>query len=277
MITKIIHTGDLHIRNLERLNETYDILSRFVSECKEIIEGEESPENVRVVVCGDLVESKIHTSNECFLALGWFFRELDTLGCTVYVVCGNHDVSINNLTRVDAITTVMNIGNYTNIKYLDNELEFQSGCLVDDNVVWCLYSIFDDFNRPNIDEMKLREPDKTFVGLVHTDVNGSRTDTGYVSERGLDMKIFKGLDFVIAAHIHKFQELKKNGVRCVYCSSLIQQNFGENVSGHGYVVWDVENKSYEFKKMDNPARGFYKFIISDINDIENNTEEFQNF
>lgn len=277
MITKIIHTGDLHIRNLERLDETYEVLSKFIEECKTIISGEETPDNVRIVICGDLVESKIHTSNECFLALGWFFRELDDLGVTTYIVCGNHDMSVNNMTRVDAITTLMNLGNYSNLKYLDSELEFKSGCLIDDNVIWCLYSIFDDFNRPNIDEMKMRNPDSTLVGLVHTDINGSRTDTGYISEHGLDMGVFKGLDFVIAAHIHKFQELKKNGVRCVYCSSLIQQNFGENVSGHGFVLWDVPNKTYEFKEMDNSDRGFYKFLISDISDIENDEEEYQNF
>ena len=91
----------------------------------------------------------------------------------------------------------------------------------------------------------------------------------------IDLDVFSGLDFVIAGHIHKHQELKKNGVKAVYCSSLIQQDFGENIYGHGFVVWDVENKDYEFVEVESDY-GYYKFKISTPEDINNDKEQLIN-
>lgn len=275
MIKKIIACADIHFRNLEGLNELQSVLETFISKCKKLIAKEEAPENVRIVVCGDLVESKISISNECTLALGWFFRELNNL-CPTIVVGGNHDAILSNLQRVDSLTPIFQIGAFDNIKYLDAELGYESGCFVDDNIVWCLYSMFDEYNRPDIEEMKIRYPDKTFVGLIHADINGSINFEGRATVNGLDLGVFEDLDFVIAGHIHKRQELKKNGVKVVYCSSIRQKDFGETVSGHGFVLWDVAKKTYKFVDVENPDQGYYKFEINDIKDLEEDKEELIN-
>jgi hypothetical protein len=68
----------------------------------------------------------------------------------------------------------------------------------------------------------------------------------------------------------------KNGVKVVYCSSLIQQNNGESIHGHGYVIWDVDSCEYEFVELENPNYGFYKFRINDIVDIEEDKEVLVN-
>jgi DNA repair exonuclease SbcCD nuclease subunit len=92
----------------------------------------------------------------------------------------------------------------------------------------------------------------------------------------LDISYFEGLDFVIAGHIHKRQEIKKNGVKVVYCGSLIQQDMGENLTGHGGVVWNVEEKTWEPFDLERGEYGFYKFIIDDIEDIEEDKEKIIN-
>ena len=150
----------------------------------------------------------------------------------------------------------------------------------DDNVVWCLYSIFDDYNKPEIEEMKIRHPEKKLIGLVHGDVNGAVNFAGRMTERGLDAGLFEGLDFVIAGHIHKRQEIKKNGVRIVYCSSMKQKDFGETITQHGFVLWKLYDKkapTYEFVDVVNPECGYYKFRIGGISDIEENKEELINY
>jgi hypothetical protein len=56
--------------------------------------------------------------------------------------------------------------------------------------------------------------------------------------------------------------------------SLIQQNFGENVSEHGFNVVKIQNDkslSYEFFDIENPVK-YLTFKISDISDIEENNE-----
>jgi DNA repair exonuclease SbcCD nuclease subunit len=114
------------------------------------------------------------------------------------------------------------------------------------------------------------------VGLIHADINGAITDVGYTTDKGLSPKHFEGLDFVIAGHIHKRQEIKKNGVKIVYCGSLIQQNMGENLTGHGGVIWNVQDRTWEPFDLDRGEYGYYKFVIDDIDDIDNNMEKLLN-
>jgi DNA repair exonuclease SbcCD nuclease subunit len=274
MVKKIIACGDIHIRNLRRMEETYDMLSKFIDECGQYkIDNNLLDDELRIVVAGDIFENKINVSNEANLAASWFLNSLSEIS-PVIVICGNHDYLANNLSRVDSITPIVSIANNERIVYLDSQLEFQSGIYVDDNIAWVLFSTFDGFTRPN--EIGTVEGNVTYVGLIHADVNGAVSDTNRVTENGLDPTIFDGCDFVIAGHIHKHQEIKKNGVKTVYCSSLIQQNNGESIHGHGFVVWDVEECDYEFIELENENYGFYKFAVNDIEDIENDKETLIN-
>ena len=277
-VKKIIACADVHFRNLEGLDELQETLNIFLDKCREIVAEEKSPDDVRIVVAGDIFESKINISNESNIAVGWFFRELNSI-CKTIVIAGNHDLVLYNLQRVDSLSPLFQIGEFNNVVYLDAELDYQSGCYVDDNIVWCLYSIFNDFDRPEIDEMKIRYPDHKFVGVFHGDVNGAVNFAGRTTENGIDAGVFEGLDFVIAGHIHKRQEIKKNGVKVVYCSSIKQKDFGETVNQHGFVLWKLTPKTntYEFIDIENPKTGFYKFKIDSIKDIEENKEELLNY
>ena len=274
MIKKIIACSDVHIRNLKRMDETWDMLGSFINKCREYKEsnGFEDDE-LRIVVAGDLFENKISVSNEANIAASWFLNSLSEI-CPVIVVCGNHDYLANNKSRVDSITPIVSIANNDRVQYIDAMMEYNSGILVDNNIAWCLYSTFDDFNRPDFDTPEYMVLTK--VGLIHGDINGAVSDTNRVTDKGLDAGVFEGLDFVIAGHIHKFQEIKKNGVKIVYCSSLIQQNNGESIHGHGYVIWDVDECEYEFVELENQDYGFYKFRINDIVDIEEDKEVLVN-
>lgn len=277
-IKKIISCADVHFRNLEGLDDLKETLQIFIEKCKEIIANEKSPDNVRIVVAGDIFESKISISNESNISVGWFLGELNKL-CKTIVIAGNHDLVLYNLQRVDSISPLFEIGNFENVVYLDKELGYKSGCYVDDNVVWCLYSIFDDYNRPEVSEMHIRYPDKKLVGVFHGDVNGSTNFADRETENGMDGGVFEGLDFVIAGHIHKQQEIDVAGVKIVYCSSIKQKDFGETVTGHGFILWTLtpKNAKYEFIQITNPKVGYYKFKINDISDIEEDKEELLNY
>lgn len=275
MVKYIIHCGDIHIRNLRRIDEITEQLEKFLNDCRDIV-AKKGKDAVRIVVAGDTFSQKINISNEAKLVAAWFFRELDSITKTI-VIAGNHDFLMNNKSRVDSLTPIFEMGQYENVFYADRELGYTSGCIVDDNIVWCLYSSFDDFNAPeNLEYMKSTNPDSKFVGLFHGEVNGAKTDAGYMIERGLNGEYFEGMDFVCAGHIHKCQEIKKNGVKIVYSGSLAQQDYGENVSGHGYVIWTLSKNSWKHKEIENPEHGFYKLVIKDENDINNDAETFIN-
>jgi DNA repair exonuclease SbcCD nuclease subunit len=75
--------------------------------------------------------------------------------------------------------------------------------------------------------------------------------------------------------IHKRQIFNHKGIFVAYPSSLIQQNFGENVSKHGFLLWDVETKTYTEHDVDNKYP-FYQFKITSLEDIENGEEKLTN-
>ena len=272
MITKIIAISDLHIRNLKRLDETREQFEKFLESLRKIVE-ENGAENTRVVVAGDLVHSKLTIASECNLMLSWFLHELNDL-CKTIVIAGNHDLNMSNLDRVDSLTPVFEMCKFKNVIYLDRELGYKSGCYVDDDVVWCLYSTFDMFSVPGeIDKLhkSAKTKDKTFIGLFHGDMNGAKNASG-VELTGLDANYFSGTDFVIAGHIHKSQEIVQENSRIVYCGSLIQQDMGESIEGHGYILWELPEKTYRLVEVPNEKYGYYKFRICDETDIENGKE-----
>ena len=96
-----------------------------------------------------------------------------------------------------------------------------------------------------------------------------------LSENGIDTNVFKECDCVMAGHIHKFQEIKKNGVPIVYAGSLFQQDSGENTTGHGFVIWDIEKNKYTFHEVTNNYK-IYKFKISSYDDIKEDNEKLIN-
>jgi len=283
MITKIIACADIHVPSLKGIEELKVSLVNFLDKCRKIVDDEDSPENVRIVVAGDIFDRKLDITNEALLCVDWFFSELDKI-CKTIVILGNHDLNMKNMDRVDSLTPIFEIGKYKQVIYLDKELGYKSGIYDDDNVAWCLYSSFTGFNTPDIDVHKTAHEHETekqvYVGLIHADVNGAITVTNYVAENGVDPGVFEGCDFVIAGHIHKRQEIKKNGVRVVYCSSIKQKEFGESISGHGFVLWDIEDPEeikYKYVDVPNPDCGFIRFDINGITDIEQDEEELINY
>lgn len=273
MIRKIIHTADIHVPKLKRLQEYSDQLSRFVSKCEEIASHYQKNE-VRIVISGDLFESKNAINNELIVFASAFLRQLQKIA-TVIVISGNHDLVLSNLDRVDTMTALFNTAAFENCKFLDSMLGYESGCVVDDNVVWAVYSIYDNYARPSIAEAN-QNKDKRVVGLYHGMIVGAKLDNGFVADSGADGDLFEDCDCVMAGHIHKHQTLKRRNVEIVYPSSLIQQTFGETVSQHGFEVWDVETLSHEFVELESDY-GLYDMEIQSFDDVDNDKEKLINF
>lgn len=274
MVKKIIHISDIHIRNIQRHEEYKFQLEKFINEVIEL-SSEYTVDEIRIVITGDIFHQKIQTSNEQTKLLAWFLKELIKYS-KVIIIAGNHDLMENNLDRMDSLTPIIELIDNPRINFLDKTLGYQSGFYHDDNIVWCLYSIFDKNITPDFKLEKIDYPDKKFIGLFHGALTGSKTDVGFEFEHGLNVDIFDGLDAVLCGDIHKRQELDYNGIKIVYPGSFIQQDRGESVSSHGYLLWDVDNLEYEEFDIQTDY-GIYKFRISSIEDLENGVEEFINF
>lgn len=268
-IRKIIHLADIHIRTY-RLHEEYkDSFKEFIGQLTELVK-DYAPNELRIAIAGDLVHQKIIISNEQLILGTWLIQELEKIA-PVIIIAGNHDMLENNKDRMDSITPMVQFLPKANINYFK-----ESKCYLDDNVVWCVYSIFEDNMRPDIESARAQfGADKTYVGLYHAPLINAKTDVGYVFDHGAGLDIFEGCDMVLLGDIHKRQSFNHKGIQIAYPSSLIQQNFGENVSKHGFLIWDVETKTFTEHDVENK----YPMIIikiKSLEDLDNNTEVIAN-
>lgn len=272
MVTDIIQIADLHITNnvTEFQEKEKFFLKTLLKETKTM-----NHETMRIVIVGDIFEGKVKASNEAKAEFHKILNILDSI-CPVIIVAGNHDMLQGNKSKLDSIAPTFEIaGAYDNITYLDKKLEYKSGCVFDDNIIWALYSMHDNFARPDIESMKKKHPKAVVVGLYHGAVPGATTDVGFMHDSGLPGEAFEGCDCVMAGHIHKRQEIRKEGIPLVYSGSVFQKDFGENTTGHGFEVWNVETLEHKHVEVDNPFK-MYKFRIEGYDDVKEDKEKLLN-
>ena len=274
MVKVIFHIADLHIPNDIKNRPYMDMIKQCLAELLKEAKKYKK-EEIRIVLAGDIFHNKIKTTNEAKEMFHETLNYLNAIGTTI-IIAGNHDMLENNHNRVDSISPTFDIKDvYPNIIYADKKLNYKSGYIKDDNIIWALYSIYDKFSKPNIDDLKEKYPDCRIIGLYHGDVAGAVTEVGRMCENGIDTNLFKSCDCVMAGHIHKHQLIKKNGVPIVYSGSVFQQNSGENTTGHGFVIWDIEKMKYKLHEVKNNYKT-YKFKITSYEDVKEDVEKLLN-
>ena len=269
MVKKIVHLADIHIRTFRMHEEYMSVFKKLMSDLTDLL-VDYKKEEIRIVIAGDLVHQKIVISNEQLMLGTWFLSKLENIA-PVIVIAGNHDLLENNKDRMDSISPMVQFLFDKNVNYFK-----ESKCYLDDNIVWCVYSIFEENSRPDIEAARAQfGNDKTYIGLYHAPIVSAKTDIGYEIDHGAELEIFEGCDMVMLGDIHKRQSFNHKGIPIAYPSSLIQQNFGENVSKHGFLLWDVETKTFTEHDVENKSP-FYQFKIKSLEDLENGTEVLTN-
>ena len=258
MINKIVHFSDLHIR-LFKDHELYrGILNDMFNKFKEI-----APD--RIVFTGDLVHSKNQMTPELIEFVAWTLTECSKIAKTVLII-GNHDFLENNMSRLDALTPIIDSLENDNIVYYKNRGVYQ-----DDNIDWVVYSLMDHNIPPDIEKSNRKK-----IGLFHGPVQGLTTDIGYKFDTGFEVDKFNGCDLVLCGDIHKRQVFNIPGGKKAYMvGSTVQQNFGETINKHGFGIYNVIDDVYEFVDLINP-KPFLAFAIDSYEDIINGTEKLTN-
>ena len=259
MIERIVHFSDLHIRLFKDHDQYRQVLKQAFKEW-----GTIDPD--RIVFTGDLVHSKNQMTPELIEFVAWVLTECSKIAKTI-VIIGNHDFLENNVSRLDALTPIIDSLQNDNIVYYKNR-----GVYEDQNINWCVYSLMDHNIPPEV-----AKSDKKNIGLFHGPVQGLYTDIGYKFEDGFDTNKFKGCDLVLCGDIHKRQIFDiPNGKKAYMIGSTIQQNFGETVRKHGYGVYDVSKDEYTFVDLPN-NKPFLSFYINSIDCLVEGTEKLVNY
>lgn len=276
MVKKIYQIADVHIPTYQKLDMYAEQLEKLINNiAQDVKENKLSPEEVRIIICGDLVHSKNLITNELTIFASTFVRKLSEIA-KVYCIAGNHDLVEANTTRVDTLSGLFKTAQFDNADFVDMILDYESGIIYDDNITLALYSYFDDFKAPDIIAAKNNKPDNIVIGLYHGMIVGSKLYNGFVVDAGNDKGLFEGCHCVMAGHVHKRQVLRYGDCDIVYAGSPIQQNYGESLTQHGYVIWDLETLEHEF--VDLPSDfGYYKLVIKSPEDIAEDKEFLANY
>ena len=258
MIKTLVHFSDLHIRLFKDHDLYRSILTDMLEQFKEV-------KPCRIVFTGDLVHSKNQLTPELIEIVSWVLTECSKITKTI-LIPGNHDFLVNNLDRLDALSPIIDSLNNNNIVYYKDR-----GVYEDENVSWCVYSQYQGNIPPD-----LNVATGIKVGLFHGPIQGMTTDLGYdFGDHAYDIEKFNELDVVLCGDIHKRQEFKFKTGKGYMIGSTISQNYGESVTKHGYGIYDVETKEYNYVDLHNP-KPFLKFSIKSFEDIVNGTELLKN-
>jgi predicted MPP superfamily phosphohydrolase len=138
MINKIVHFSDLHIRMFKDHELYKSILEDMFKQW-----GEIAPD--RIVFTGDLVHSKNQMTPELIEMVSWVLTECSKIAKTI-VIIGNHDFLENNISRLDALTPIIDSLKNEYIYYFKNR-----GVYTDENIDWVVYSLMDHNITPDID------------------------------------------------------------------------------------------------------------------------------
>lgn len=275
MVKKIVHTADWHLEPYKNHEKFKLAIDSFINSL-DIELSNISPEEVRVVIVGDLFDNRMkEPSNEAFCIMFDTLKRISEKYKTIIVI-GNHDYDINNKSKLDCITPVYkafeSLG-WENITFLKHTCSLE-----DENIIFHNFSNYDGNSRPDIESSLKKYKNKTHIGLFHDVLKGAQTFNQYDFTVNLEnpntADIFKGCDFVLLGDIHKHQTIKYD-VPVVYSGSLYQLNYGESVDGHGYLIWDVEKSSFEFKEV-SLDYGLYKVEIDSYEDALSGNFIFKN-
>ena len=243
-IDKIFHISDIHIRTLKRhkeYQEVFDNLFLYISQ--------HATNQSICVLTGDIVHSKLDMSPELINMLTKFFNGFYI---PTIVILGNHDMNLNNLYRLDAISPILDVINNKNIHFVKDNGLFKFG-----NVV---------FNHMAVDVapkdyIKAKDFDAHYkIALHHGAVHNAKTDIGFqISNDHVTTDLFEGHDLTLLGDIHKPAQFLNKEKTIGYPGSLIQQNHGE-VLDHGILVWDLPDKTSEFIEIKNDY-GYVTFEV----------------
>tara|TARA_R100000005_G_C5004153_1_gene213223 strand:- start:32407 stop:35556 length:3150 start_codon:yes stop_codon:yes gene_type:complete len=250
----IHHISDIQVRNLKRHKEYEEVFERTYEEIKK------NKDNAVAYIAGDIAHSKTEMSPELVDQLSRLFKNLSDIVPTI-IIAGNHDCNLNNRSRLDVLTPIVNNLNHPNLHYFKDSGIYK--CADTSFVVWDCWDKEDNFITSD------QVDGDTKIVLFHGTVDRCETDLGFRLPSDVKITKFDGYDMGLLGDIHKRQHLNKEET-ISYCGSLVQQNHGEGLS-HGYLLWDVPKRKSEYIEIPNDY-GYYtldieKGQVPDVDDM----------
>jgi DNA repair exonuclease SbcCD ATPase subunit/DNA repair exonuclease SbcCD nuclease subunit len=239
----VVHVADIHVRLFRRHEEYEEAFDRLYKDIRS-----KNLEDFVIVLAGDIVHAKTDMSPEMVEVASKFLKNMADIAPTI-LIAGNHDCNLANQNRLDALSPIVNNLQHPNLHYVKYssvvrvaDTDFAVCSIFDEQITW---PTANDCSAPNT------------VALYHGPVHGSLTDANFtITNRHVGVDTFDGYHMVMLGDIHRHQVLQEynplsNKPVVVYASSLLQQNHGETIDNHGWCLWNIEDRTFEFVPLHN--------------------------
>jgi DNA repair exonuclease SbcCD ATPase subunit/DNA repair exonuclease SbcCD nuclease subunit len=270
MIHNIIHISDIHIRTGDSKKSRYTEYISVFNNLYESIAAQPSiiDKSAIIVITGDMFHDKNRIGPSGIKIAVYLLQKLATLA-DVIVIRGNHDYRQDHPTEPDMISALMSY-DIPNVKYLDT-----TGVHIHKNIAMGLVAIqetllYGSTSGINASLPPFPDPSTTNanykVALFHGTITGCTLQNGTTHTRdGYPIGWFQGYDAILLGDIHLQQVNRATKIMSSnlklphtnicnsykfstetpwgYPGSLIQQNFGEPIKAHGYIMWNLQNKT----------------------------------
>ena len=250
MYTHIIHLADVHLRVGDTVQSRQFEYEAVIARLGEKLQRLEcvKRKSALIVVCGDVFHNKNKLEATTVKLWSYFLKTLKSIGPVVFL-CGNHDFrqdDPNCPDLIDAMLDTHSLNDPFEVKYLKD-----TGTYEFSNVRFGVVSIKDTLKQYDtcgmVDELPafpVPQGEFVHVALFHGTITQSALPNGQLmaAGHGYPLEWFKGYNLALLGDNHK-QQVHRNEKLALswgYPGSLIQQDIGEPVFGHGFILWDLK-------------------------------------
>lgn len=253
MLRYIFHISDIHIRNgdrnMSRFDEYLQLFNNLFISLKQSIKNMSLDYNdFVIIVSGDVFHNKSVIGNYGLHLYKEFVTNLANIGRTI-IFHGNHDKNQNDLDQPSLVSCTVDLNN---LMILNHSQAFSI------NNVGFSYVNIDDTLDPQRTSGRLH--DLPPFPIIHDQVdykvalfhgtftnvklyNGKDISDVMDSKRPYPLEWIEEFDFGIFGDIHLRQYNKHKNTLWGYSGSLLQQDLGEDIINHGYLIWDLHNRT----------------------------------
>lgn len=259
----ILHLSDIHIRagdvircRFEEYKAVFDKIIKYIS-----CEFHNNKDDIVCVITGDIFHNRNKIEAPGIKLFWHLITNLSKLCKCVFMIKGNHDFKQESPDEPDLIGSLLHLQNLKqtidNVVYINN-----TGICNYDNFVFGTVTIQDVLMMCSSSGMEETHPcfpcpdgdnniDKHKIALFHGTVKSKEWVKGYDVVLLGDIHIQQVIGGVgtmlskpeiVNEDITVLQKYHfKKGTQA-YAGSTVQQDFGENVLGHGFLLWDMDDK-----------------------------------
>ena len=202
-----------------------------------------------VIDMGDTFDSRKGID---FAALAWakdnYYDRLDSLGCTVYTVVGNHTAYYKNTNQVNAVDLLLR--EYNGVKVI-SEVE---DIVIDGTKILFIPWINSENEKSTYSSIKST---KAKIAIGHLELNGFSAYRGHVMTTGHDSSIFEKFERVFSGHYHT----RSNNGKIFYLGNPYEIYANDYNDPRGFHIFDTS--TLELTTIDNPYRMHYSIFYED--------------